>query len=174
MTRVDDPALLRGGLSGPLLMDATLMPHRSLSPKGFLILMGLLCALSFIAGLTFVLKGAWPVFGFLGLDVALVWLAFRANYRDGRLTERVQLSERDLLIRRISPAGHVSAWRFEPYWARVTIDPDPDARAALTVTSHGRSIRVGHFLTDDERLNFGRALQDVLRRVKAAPVDEGA
>ena len=69
----------------PKIFSALLTPHRSLGPTGFLILMACLGGLSFVSGIIFVSIGAWPVFGFFGLDVLLVYLAFRANYRSARL-----------------------------------------------------------------------------------------
>src|SRR3546814_1874361 len=73
---------------GPALFDVELRPHRSLSPRGFLLLMALICAISFTGGLFFYLMGAWPVIGFMGADVLLIYLAFRINYRSGHLVER--------------------------------------------------------------------------------------
>jgi hypothetical protein len=69
----------------PKIFSAIITPHRSLGPRGFLIFMLCLGGLSFIAGVIFVSLGAWPVFGFFGLDVLLVYFAFRAKYRSARL-----------------------------------------------------------------------------------------
>ena len=102
--------------SARLLFDAVLMPHRSLSPTGFWVLMGVVAVASCGVGLAFFLAGAWPVVGFLGLDVALVYLAFRHNYRSGKLREMLQLSKRELIVRRISPYREVTTWTFQPYW----------------------------------------------------------
>ena len=52
----------------PKIFSALLTPHRSLGPTGFLILMACLGGLSFVSGIIFVSLGAWPVFGFFGLD----------------------------------------------------------------------------------------------------------
>jgi len=71
----------------PKIFSAIITPHRSLGPSGFLIFMLCLGGLSFISGVIFVSLGAWPVFGFFGLDVLLVYLAFRANYRSARAYE---------------------------------------------------------------------------------------
>ncbi|MDB2532086.1 DUF2244 domain-containing protein, partial [Alphaproteobacteria bacterium] len=38
----------------------TIWPHRSLSPKGFAIVIGVLAGLLFTIGLGFFLAGAWP------------------------------------------------------------------------------------------------------------------
>jgi uncharacterized membrane protein len=147
--------------------DAVLNPHRSLSPKGFLILMLALGGISFAAGVAFLAMGAWPVFGFFGLDVLLVYVAFKLNYRSGRLVEAVRLTDRQLCIRRIQPGGQTREWNFEPYWVRVEMDDPPEHASQLTLRSHGRSLTIGAFLAPEERLELARALADALGRWKA-------
>ena len=102
-----------------MLLDLALYPHRSLSPRGFTILMAAIAAVSFCAGLAFFHIGAWPIVGFLGLDVLLIWGAFRLNYRAGRASETVSLS-RDALTIRIADDGpglppDIAADIFEPF-----------------------------------------------------------
>ena len=89
-----------------VLFDAVLTPYRSLSPRGFLVLMIALSVVSFTAGVFFFLVGAWPVVGFLGLDVALVYIAFRINYRRARMYETLRLTRDALTVRRIEHRGH--------------------------------------------------------------------
>lgn len=154
---------------GQVLFDAVLSPHRSLSPRGFVVLMAAVCAVSFAAGLGFFLAGAWPVVGFLGLDVALVYLAFRINYRRARMFETVRLTHDDLVVERVSPWGQRSTWRFQPYWLQVSIDEPPEHDSPLTLRSHGRSLSIGHFLTADERADLARTLRRALRRLRCVP-----
>ncbi len=73
----------------PTLFSAIVTPHRSLGTLGFVVVMVAVGLVSFAAGLAFLLMGAWPVFGFFGLDVLLVYLAFRANYRAAAAYEEV-------------------------------------------------------------------------------------
>lgn len=82
----------------PLTFDAVLTAHRSLSRHGFLRLMALLGGVCGALGFAALLMGAWPVAGFLGLDVVLVWAAFRLSYRARRLAERLELSEDSLTV----------------------------------------------------------------------------
>src|ERR1700722_6386833 len=98
--------------STALHFDAMLTPHRSLSRTGFGLLMTAISLASFAAGYGFWRLGAWPICGFMGLDVALIYIAFRFNYRAGRLAETVQLSDTELLVRRVQPGGRVETWRF--------------------------------------------------------------
>lgn len=104
----------------PTIFSAILTPHRSLGATGFLILMLCLGAASFATGVVFVLLGAWPVFGFLGLDVLLVYLAFRINYRSARAYEEVTVTASELTVRKVSPRGRVrEEWTANPLWVRL-------------------------------------------------------
>src|SRR5260221_13031216 len=97
----------------PELFSALLTPHRSLNRTGFLVLMGFLSAVSFAAGLGFLLMGAWPVFGFFGLDVLAIYWAFRFNFRDAKATEEIRVPPSELRIRRGSHAGQVPEWALD-------------------------------------------------------------
>lgn len=146
---------------------AILRPHRSLGPRGFLILMTLLCAVNFGVGLTFWMLGAWPIMGFCGLDVLLVYLAFRASYRSGRAFEAIELSHGELTLTRVDPRGASERFSFNPYWVRVLLSETVEGRTVLSLTSHGRTLVFGQFLSDDERREIAEALKGALagRRV---------
>lgn len=146
-----------------LFFDARLYPHRSLKPKGFLILMIGVSLVSFAAGFAFFRMGAWPIPGFFGLDVILLYLAFRLNYRAGRLGEALQLDRDALVVRRFLPGGRVRTWQFEPYWVRVQMDDPPRRESQLTLTSHGKRLTVASYLTPRERLEIALALREALR-----------
>lgn len=151
-----------------VLFDAVLTPHRSLSRLGFAVLMAAVCAVSLIAGLVFFLVGAWPVVGFLGLDVALVYVAFRINYRRAKTYEAVRLTRRNLVIERVDPRGEKTTWAFLPHWLQVEVDEPPRHNGALTLRSHGRSLAIGRFLSAAERLDLARALRRALETARAA------
>lgn len=153
----------------PLWFDAALYPHRSLSARGFFLLMAALSAVSFTAGMIFVLQGAWPVFGFFGLDVALVYWAFRVNYRRADLIETIRLDDQALTVGRREPDGRYQEWMFQPYWVRVELDRGRWDDNRLRLTSHGRDLYIGDFLTAPERVDLAAALCDALSRQRANP-----
>lgn len=158
-----------GSLEAPARFDAILHPQTSLSPKGFLLFMSLLCGMSFTAGIAFVVAGAWPVFGFMGLDVLLVWLAFRANYRAGRRYERLVLTDETLLVERVSPSGARRTWHFQPYWLSVVLDGPLRPGVPLLLRSHGKALEIGTFLTPEEKRDLAEALRAELRRLREIP-----
>src|SRR3954451_17191112 len=110
----------------PVFFDVILHPHRSLSRGGFIALMTGFGTLSLGVGGFFFLQGAWPVVGFFGLDILLVWLAFRSNYRAARCYETVRLTDRALIVQRVGLKGPPRPWTFQPYWLRVMMDDPPE------------------------------------------------
>ena len=141
---------------------ALLTPHRSLGPKGFLALMIVFGVASFIAGMVFLAMGAWPVLGFFGLDVLLLYVAFRLNYRSGLRYETVELTPARFVLTRVHPSGRREQLDCNPYWARVDLREWPDGRTALSVVSRGTKLAFGSFLTDDERRDLASVLRDAL------------
>jgi len=155
--------------SDPSVFEACLRPHRSLGRRGFFILMAVVVGVSLLASLRFWFVGAWPVSGFILLDAALLWGAFKLNNHAARRFEAVELRESELLVRQVDARGRVRAVRFQPYWVRVE-RPDPElAGSQLVLRSHGRVLAVGSFLPMEERLAFADALGEALGRMRRLP-----
>lgn len=164
MDMVDNPHCAR---PRRLYFDATLTPHRSLPPAGFYLLIGMVGGVSLTMGILFLIVGAWPVFGFLGLDVALLYFAFRMNYRAALARETVRLDEVELAVQRFSPAGHVRRWSFQPYWLQVLHEAASEYPAPLVLASHGRQLEIASFLSQPEKTALADALREALARSRA-------
>jgi uncharacterized membrane protein len=149
-------------LGGTLYMDAVLRPNRSLPNAGFTALMAVLGLVSFGAGILFVSMGAWPVFGFFGLDVLLVYVAFRLSYRAGRLREEVRIAGDAAEIVRVLPGGQARIWRAAPALARVEVDKPMKHDGQVRLVSSGRTLVLGAFLSPPERESFGHRLRGAL------------
>jgi uncharacterized membrane protein len=148
-----------------------LTPHRSLSRSGFLALMFFLTAISFAAGMAFLLMGAWPVFGFFGLDVLIVYIAFRINYRRATATEEITITPTELRLRRVSHRGHVVEWVLNPLWVQLDQEIHEEFGVErLYLRSRGRRLSVGSFLGPDEKASFAKALFAGLNTAKRGPI----
>jgi uncharacterized membrane protein len=157
-------------LPQPELFSALLTPHRSLNRTGFVVLMSVVCAISFIAGLVFLMMGAWPVFGFFGLDALAIWWAFRINFRTGQACEEIRVTPSELRVRRTSRSGHVVEWVLNPLWVRLEQTGDPEfGIEKLYLVSSGRHVSIGSFLGPDEKASFARALLGALQTAKRGP-----
>lgn len=144
--------------------QVVLYPNRSLGSRGFAVMMSLIVLVSVLVGAGFALVGAWPVTGFLGLDVLLVYLAFRWNFRDSSRADFIRLDEDGLSVRRILPSGQAKEWRFEPAWVQVV-----NEKRRLLLRSHGKSLAIGPYLTAAERASLAEALREAIRAHRAAP-----
>lgn len=154
----------------PELFSALLTPHRSLSRTGFLVLMGIVSAISFVAGMVFLMLGAWPVFGFFGIDVLAICWAFRVNYRTGKASEEIRVTPSELRIRRTSHRGDVAEWVLNPLWVRLEQTSDPEfGIEKLWLVSRGRHVSVGSFLGPEEKASFAKALLAALSAAKRGP-----
>jgi len=155
----------------PPIFSTVLTPHRSLGRRGFIAVMTAVCALSFTAGSIFWAVGAWPVPGFMGLDVLLVYIAFRLNYRAARTAEEIKVTHERLTVRRIAVDGRATTVaELNPYWARLAVDRREETGVTrVRVVSHGRSFDVGAFLGPDAREQLATALAAALAAARATP-----
>jgi uncharacterized membrane protein len=154
----------------PAIFSAIITPHRSLNSTGFLILMLVIGGLSFASGLMFLMIGAWPVFGFLGLDVLLIYWAFRANFRAARAYEEVTVTASELTVRKVSHRGNVREWTLNPVWVRLDrIVHEEFGIERLFLVSRGRRLPIAAFLGPHEKASFARALSTALGEAKRGP-----
>jgi uncharacterized membrane protein len=150
-----------------VIFSATHTPHRSLGRRGFLVLMGALGGLWFLTGLYFWSLGAWPVFGFFGLDVLAVWLAFRLNYRAARAFEEVEVSRAAVTVRKIAANGRRQEFRFNPQWARLEVETlEDEGVVRIALRTRGERVPVGRFLNPGDRTSFARAFGAALAEAR--------
>ena len=143
------------------LYSLVLRPRRSVSLYGINVLVGLLAVVWTAVGVTFAHFGAWPVTGFMGLDIALLWAALLVHHRRGRAFDEIRLTAEALTLRQVNRWGRERVATFQPQWAKVAAE-GWDAR--LTVRSHGQAVAFGAFLAPDERRQVARELSLALRR----------
>jgi uncharacterized membrane protein len=154
----------------PTLFSAVVTPHRSLSRLGFIVVMAALGSISFAAGMVFLLMGAWPVFGFFGLDVVLVYVAFRANYRAAAAYEEVTVTSSELKVRKVSHRGRVSEWTLNPVWVRLDRETHEEfGLERLFLVSQGHRLPLASFLGPQEKESFADALAAAIGEAKRGP-----
>jgi uncharacterized membrane protein len=149
-----------------LLFSAILRPNRSATLHAINVLIVVVAIVFFATGLGFAYLGAWPVTGFIGLDVVLLYVALRINHRAGNTFETVTLSPTELAINRVDHWGRRQSFSFQPYWVQVIVD---DEQKRVELRSHGRSVAIAAFLTPEERVEFAEALRQALTQIKCGP-----
>ncbi|HZD88755.1 MAG TPA: DUF2244 domain-containing protein [Pseudolabrys sp.] len=151
----------------PTIFSAVITPHRSLSARGFFLVMAAYGGLSFVAGLACMLAGAWPVIGFLGLDVLLLYWAFKVNYRRAAAYEEVKVTPATLTVRKVSHVGTTREWRLNPLWVRLEKAVHEEfGIERLFLVSRGKQLTVASFLGPEEKASFGKALGNAIAEAK--------
>ncbi len=148
------------GVSG-FGFTTSLRPHRSLPPEGFKWLIRAVVAANLVIGLPLYLLGAWPVMGFMGLDVGLLWWLFQRNYFDARRSETLTLTDRELVVDRVAPDGEREQHRLDAYWLKI------EQGERLVATSRGNRVVIGRFLSPDARQEVGEKLKAALAEMRS-------
>jgi uncharacterized membrane protein len=151
----------------PTIFSAIITPHRSLNNVGFLVLMIVFGGVSFAAGVMFLLEGAWPVFGFFGLDVLLLYWAFRFNYRSADAYEEVMVTPSRITVRKVSHRGRAREWELNPLWVKLEkVVQEEFGIERLLLVSRGKRLAVANFLGPNEKESFAKALGAALAEAK--------
>lgn len=154
----------------PEIFSALLTPHRSLNRTGFFVLMAFLSVVSFAAGVVFLMLGAWPVFGFFGLDVLAVYWAFKVNFRSAQAREEILVTPTELRLRRTNHRGRVAEWVLNPLWVQLHQDAHEEfGIERLYLVSRGRRLAIASFLGPDEKASFAKALRAALQAARRGP-----
>lgn len=147
------------------ILDLTLWPHRSLSPRGFRWMLWL-TTLGFAIPMGAILGSAafWIVGAFVLVDFVLLYGLMKLTYRSGQVRETVRLWPDRLRIERREPNGAEKVWEANPHWVRVRLVETRRIPDYLVVSSAGKDIELGAFLTPGERRDLAGALRTGLRQ----------
>ena len=152
------------------LFAARLVPHRSLDQSHFRVLMMVFGGAAFVSALPFVFLGAWPVMGFMGLDVALVYFAFRANYRAARAFEEVRVTPLEVSVAKVTQHGQRSEFFCHPAWVRLERQVHEEYGVErVSLVSRGRALEVASFLGPDAKARFAESLSGALAEARKGP-----
>lgn len=149
------------------LFAAKLTPQRSLGRKGARVAVAVTAVLASVPGIVFFSLGAWPIVGFIGLDVMLIWWALAASLKDGKRFEQVTLWPDQLEVRQVDGAGKETLSRFNPYFVKLVVDRDFNERTTgLHLRTRERDVVLGAFLNPDEKSSFAKAFGTALKRAR--------
>lgn len=155
------------GLPEPELFSVRYQPHRSLGPRGFMVVMAIIAGISFVCGLAFLMMGAWPVFGLFGLDVLAIWWGFRLNFRAARACEEITVTPSVIRLRHVTADGTEYREELNPLWTRLTCDEIEDFGVQrLALEARGRPYVIGSFLHTAQREELAESLARALAEAK--------
>jgi uncharacterized membrane protein len=152
-----------------VLFHTVLTPHSSADRRGERAAVILVVTMLGITAAGFIAIGAWPVFGFCGLEIGLFYGALRLHARRRHAMETINLTPRELTIRQVDHRGRAQDWSFTPYWLRVECADGHGEDHTVRLRSHGQTVIVGSFMAPAERRQLADSLRQALRPVSVIP-----
>jgi uncharacterized membrane protein len=150
------------------LFSARLTPHRSIGERGYRVVIAVVAVAATVPLITFSSMGAWPIVGFLGLDVALIAWAMWAALNEGKRYEQVTLWRDQLELKQVDGTGKETLVRFNPSFVKLVVDRDYNERTTgLHLRTRDRDVVIGAFLNQDEKSSFAKAFGTALKRARA-------
>ena len=153
--------------ASPVYMDAVIRPNRSLSPRGFRILLTVVAVACTACAVVFVHVGAVFAPIFAAVPLVAVIIAFRASFAAGRRVERVQVTAREIRVTHEAPGWSRLVWRSPTAFTRVAVLKDDERTVGVTLALSGREVPVAEALSPRERGEFALALQQAIREARA-------
>ena len=153
-------------MAGQTYMDAVITPHRSLTDRGFIVLISVVTLANVCSAAVFVYMGAFLVPFFLGVDVLAVVVAFLASFRAARRVERVQVTARDIVVTHEAPNWTKVVWESPTAFTRVAVETEEDRTIGLRLALSGKEVAVAQALSPRERGEFAKALQQAIREAR--------
>jgi uncharacterized membrane protein len=117
---------------------------------------------SAVFGLGFLLVGAWPVVGFLGVEILALWLVFRWSFRAQTARTYVRVTADEVDVRKVDGWGRERRASMASHFARVEFDRTATGPNALRLATSRTAYPLGEFLTPRERETFARRLMQAI------------
>ncbi len=162
---------LAGAEPEEVLFHATIVPRRSLSRRGWAVVLGSLATLGGVAGLRFALLGLWPVIGCMAAEAGLAAALLGAHARAGRASEVLLLESGRMRVLRTDPAGRRSVRDLPSGWLNPVLEEAPGRVPRLLLVTHGRGVEVAAALGEAEKRELAAALAAALRRMREPRFD---
>ena len=80
--------------------------------------------------------------------------------------ETVELTPDHLSITHHPLRGEHREWRFNPYWVKLKIKERRGKCCQVEASSHGKRLIFANFLSDDEKRDFTKNLNQALARIR--------
>ncbi len=148
--------------------ELRLWPYRSLPVRGFV---GFIAATAALSALPLVLvlgsAALWGLLPFLLLTLAGLWAALRHSYRTGEVVEELRLWPDRVELVRHDPRRAPRRWEANPHWVRAALHEEGGpVPHYLTLTGAGRTVEIGAFLSENERVALKGEIEAAFARLR--------
>lgn len=149
-----------------IYLDEALRPNASLSPRAFLIVMSLVGTFSFAGGVLYLTIGAWPVFGFFGLDMLAIWFAFKLSFRAQEQVTYVRVDKDCLRLWHQQRGKDDKSADLPVAFVRIELDTPTTPHTHLHIAYSDKAYVIGRFLTPGQRTSLAKRLRKAVHQAR--------
>ena len=103
-------------------------------------------------------------FWFFGLDVLLVYIFFKINFKSGRKKEIIILTKNQLIIEFYDSKKILKKHYLDANWIKINLIKLKNEMNKLQISSKNKSIIIGSFLRYQEKINVANSLHRALKK----------
>jgi len=148
-------------------MDEELRPHRSMTPRGLIVVLSVLFAFNLLIAVFLFVIGAYPAPIFLGLDFVGVLIAFQVSNKRARSGERVQVTHDEVRVLRGAGGRAIVLWTSPTAFTKLEVDRADGLVTHVRLRLRRRVFALAHALGPAERADFATKLQAAMRSALA-------
>lgn len=153
-------------MSEPILFREILQQHQALSDRGWAVVFGALGIFFTGFGLAMFVNGAWPVIGFLGIEVGALYLGYRVMTGRAKRQEELILTPSTLSLHLRDPKGRLQRQSFPTEDCAVFINTPTTWDDPVVLRAGNRRIPFGGDLNPDQRRDLATRLLSALSEAR--------
>ena len=153
-------------MSEPVLLREILRQHQALGQRGWAIIFMALGLFFACFGLAMFVSGAWPVIGFLGVEIGGLYLAYRIITGRARRQEEVIVTPTTLSLSLRDARGHLVRQSFPTDACSVALNRPTTWDDPVVLRAGERRIPIGVDLNPDQRQDIADRLLEALRQAQ--------
>ena len=129
-------------------MKESVSPYQSCSKNVFLILGFIFISWCTLFSIFLILKGAWPVTIFLGVEYLVIVYLIKLYFREKNIKDEVSIDEKEISIKKFKGNKVIHSSIFNTYWSKVFFKRVKN-KSKLTIKESNRETEVASFLHSD-------------------------
>ena len=150
--------------------EILLKPNSSLTGATRILFLGSIFFICSVIGIGFFLAGGIMILPFAGLEIILVYLAFRLSFNWSNQKQIIILSKDHVEVR-VDGLTEFFTWKEFRSFATFNISKDQSMEDKISFRSKGKEIYVGNFLNKEDKEKLKEEVALIIQKLNAFPVN---
>ena len=150
--------------------EILLKPNSSLTGATRVLFLGSIFFICIVIGIGFFLAGGIMILPFAGLEIVLVYLAFKVSFNWSNQKQVIILSKEHVEVR-VDGLKEFFTWKEFRSFATFNISKDQSMEDKISFRSKGKEIYVGNFLNKEDKEKLKEEVSLIIQKLNAFPVN---